>query len=88
MSEDTVQETTPSDTTEVRENTESIEDRRAVRDFKFWVGKVFTLTFVFLFVTCILTLIYSAIFQEKDLNTTFIGEVFKGVFDILRLILS
>ena len=88
MSEEVQHETTPSDTTAVSESVESIEDRRARRDFKFRVGKVFTLTFVFLFVTCVLTLVYAAIFQEKDLNTTFIGEVFKGIFDIIRFVLS
>lgn len=65
-----------------------VEDRRAARDFKYWLAKVFSVTLVVLMVVCVLTLVYSAVVQEKDLNTTFVGDIFKAIFDFLHFLLA
>lgn len=65
-----------------------LEERRADRNFKYWLKQAVTLTFLAVFAISFLSIIYAAIIQEKDLNTTFIGEVFKMMFDFLRIILA
>lgn len=65
-----------------------LEERRANRNLKHWMVKAFSLLVIFMFVVCVLSLVYAAIIQEKDLNTTFIGEMFKLVFDFLRFVMS
>lgn len=65
-----------------------LEDHRAERNLKHWLVKGFASTFFVIFVASALSLMYAAIIQEKDLNTGFIGETFKMVFDFLRFILA
>lgn len=65
-----------------------LEERRAERNLKHWLVKGFAITLMVVFVASTLTLIYAAVIQEKDLNTGFIGEIFKGLFDFLRFILA
>lgn len=65
-----------------------VEERRAKRDLKHWMVKAVTVTFMFTFVSAFLSLIYAAIIQEKDLDTAFMGEMFKGFFDFLRFLMS
>jgi uncharacterized membrane protein YqjE len=65
-----------------------LEERRAKRDLKHWLVRTITVTMMFVFVVCIMSLLYAAVVQEKDLNTTFIGEMFKIVFDFLRFVMS
>jgi uncharacterized membrane protein YqjE len=65
-----------------------IEEKRAVRDLKFFLVKAFALSMLGLFIISVLTLIYAAVFKEKDLNTTFIGEVFKMIFEFLQFLLA
>lgn len=67
---------------------EAIEERRATRDLKFWIVKTFVTAFLVVFSTSVVTLIYAAVVQEKDLDTGFIGEAFKSMFEIIRIILS
>lgn len=67
---------------------EAIEDRRATRDFKFWMAKTLLTAFLAVLTASVVTLIYAAVIQEKDFNTGIIGETFKGIFEILRIILS
>lgn len=69
-------------------DTVEIEERREDRKLKRWIVQVVTLGFMFVFVASILSLIYAAVVQEKDLNTSFIGEMFKLVFDFLRFLMS
>lgn len=65
-----------------------IEERRAARDLKFWIVKTFVAAFLVVFASSVVTLIYAAVIQEKDLDTGFIGESLKGIFDIIRFILE
>lgn len=65
-----------------------LEDRRAKRDLRHWMVKVVTLFFMAAFLASILSLIYAAVIQEKDLNTGFIGEMFKAMFDFLRFLMA
>lgn len=65
-----------------------LEERRANRNLKHWMVKAVTSVAMFVFVVCIMSLLYAAIVQEKDLNTTFIGEMFKLIFDFLRFIMA
>ena len=67
---------------------ETLEERRATRDLKFWIVKTFVAAFLVVLTSSVVTLIYAAVIQEKDLDTGFIGEVFKGMFEIIRFILS
>ena len=67
---------------------EALEERRAPRDLKFWIVKTFVAAFLVVLTSSVVTLIYAAVIQEKDLDTGFIGEVFKGMFEIIRIILS
>ena len=67
---------------------EALEERRATRDLKFWIVKTFVAAFLVVLTSSVVTLIYAAVIQEKDLDTGFIGEVFKGMFEIIRIILS
>ena len=67
---------------------EAIEERRATRDLKFWIVKTFVAAFLVVLTSSVVTLIYAAVIQEKDLDTGFVGEVFKGMFEIIRFILS
>ncbi len=67
---------------------EALEERRATRDLKFWIVKTFVAAFLVVLTSSVVTLIYAAVIQEKDLDTGFIGEVFKGMFEIIRFILS
>ena len=66
---------------------EVMEERRATRDLKFWIVKTLVITFMFVFIVSVVTLIYTVVIQEKDLNTGFIGEVFRGMFEVLQFIL-
>ena len=70
----------------VREVPIDQEERRANRDLRHWLVKTLTLTFMVILVASTASLIYAAVIQEKDLDTGFIGELFKGLFDFLRLI--
>ena len=67
---------------------ETLEERRATRDLKFWIVKTFVAAFLVVLTSSVVTLIYAAVIQEKDLDTGFIGEAFKGMFEIIRIILS
>ena len=67
---------------------EALDERRATRDLKFWIVKTFVAAFLVVLTSSVVTLIYAAVIQEKDLDTGFIGEVFKGMFEIIRIILS
>ena len=67
---------------------EALEERRATRYLKFWIVKTFVAAFLVVLTSSVVTLIYAAVIQEKDLDTGFIGEVFKGMFEIIRIILS
>ena len=67
---------------------EALEERRATRDLKFWIVKTFVAAFLVVLTSSVVTLIYAAVIQEKDFDTGFIGEVFKGMFEIIRIILS
>lgn len=67
---------------------DELEERREVRHRKTWLVKAFTMTFIFILVSSVLALIYAAVVQEKDLNTTFIGEMLKSTFDFLRFVLG
>ena len=67
---------------------EALEERRATRDLKFWIVKTFVAAFLVVLTSSVVTLIYAAVIQEKDLDTGFIGETFKGMFEIIRFILS
>jgi uncharacterized membrane protein YqjE len=68
--------------------TEELEERRASRVLKTWLVKVFTLSFIVIMFASVGTLIYMVVVQEKDLNTTFIGEVLKGVFEVVKFALN
>lgn len=65
-----------------------LEERRAARDLKHFAVKALVVAFIIVFVASFLSLIYSAVIQEKDLDTAFMGEMFKMVFDFLRFLLS
>jgi hypothetical protein len=65
-----------------------LEDRRAKRDLKHWLVKTITIATMFVVVVCVMSLLYAAVVQEKDLNTTFIGEVLKMIFDFLRFVMA
>lgn len=67
---------------------EAIEDRRATRDLKFWIVKTFVTAFLVVLSTSVVTLIYAAVIQEKDLDTGFIGETLKGMFEVIRFLLT
>lgn len=67
---------------------EAIEERRATRNMKFWMVKAVTTSFMFVLVVSVLSLVYSAVIQDKDLNTWFLGEVIKSLYNILVLILG
>ena len=67
---------------------EALEERRATRDLQFWIVKTFVAAVLVVLTSSVVTLIYAAVIQEKDLDTGFIGEVFKGMFEIIRFILS
>jgi hypothetical protein len=66
---------------------EACEERRATRDLKFWIVKTLVITFMILFTASVGALIYAVIIQEKDLDTGFIGGVFKGIFEVIHFIL-
>lgn len=65
-----------------------LEERRATRDLKHWMVKAITIAFIVVFVSCFMSLVLSAVVQEKDLDTVFMGEMFKSIFDFLRFLLS
>ncbi|BAW19057.1 hypothetical protein [Ralstonia phage RP31] len=67
---------------------EALEERREARSLKTWLVKAFTLTFIFVFGSSVMALIYAAVVKEKDLNTTFVGEMLKATFDFMRFVLS
>lgn len=67
---------------------DDLEERRAKRDLKHWLVKGVARTFMIIVVASVLSLIYAAVIQEKDLDTGFIGELFKGLFDFLRFLMS
>lgn len=67
---------------------EDIEERRAKRDLMHWVIKSVVIGFMIIVIASVFSLIYAAIIQEKDLDTAFIGELFKGFFDFIRFLLS
>jgi Na+/H+-dicarboxylate symporter len=64
-----------------------LEDRRAKRDLKHWMVKTITLFLMAAFLAIILSLVYAAVIQEKDLDTSFIGEMFKALIDFLRFLM-
>lgn len=65
-----------------------LEERRATRDLKHFVVKALVIAFIIVFLSSFLSLIHAAVIQEKDLDTAFMGEMFKMVFDFLRFLLS
>lgn len=67
---------------------EELEERREVRQRKTWLIKLFSLSFTFVLMSSVLTLLYAAVIQEKDLNTGFIGEILKAIFDFLRFVMT
>ncbi len=69
-------------------DSEEIYERRQKLDLKTWLVKAFASTVMAVFGTSTLALLYAAVIQEKDLNTGFIGDVLKSVFDLLRFILA
>lgn len=68
--------------------TEELAERREARSLKTWMVKALTLSFIVIMFTSVATLIYMVVVQEKDLNTTFIGEVLKGVFEVVKFALN
>lgn len=70
------------------EEQEAIEERRDNRKLKHTLVKMCAVTFLVVSGLSLLTLIYAAVFKDKDLNTTFIGELIKGIFDFMRFLLS
>ncbi len=66
----------------------SNEDRRATRNLKHWLVKLVATTFMIVVVASIMSLIYSAIRQEKDLDTAFIGELFKNLISFITFLLT
>lgn len=67
---------------------EELEERREARKLKSWLVRALATTVMIVSGTSTLALLYAAVIQEKDLNTGFIGEVLKTVFDFLRFILA
>lgn len=65
-----------------------IEEMREDRKLKRTLVKCVTFTTMFIIIVSFLSLIYAAVIQDKDLNTTFIGDVFKHLFDFLRFLLE
>lgn len=66
----------------------SHEDRRAKRNLKHWLVKLVAFTFMIVVVASVLSLIYAAINQEKDLDTAFIGELFKNLINFITFLLT
>lgn len=67
-------------------SSEEVEERREQRNLKTWMAKAFTKAFIFVFVSSVLALLYASVFQEKDLNTTFIGEILSGMFEFVKFV--
>lgn len=67
---------------------DALEERRAKRDLKHFMVKAMTITVMILIVASTSSLIYAAVVQEKDLDTGFIGDLFKTVFDFLRFLMT
>lgn len=70
------------------EETEELEERREARGLKTWLVKAFTLAFIVILFASVGTLIYMVVVQEKDLGATVIGEVLKGVFEVVKVVLE
>lgn len=66
----------------------SHEDKRADRDLKHWVIKAIISTICVVFVASTGTLLYASIAQDKDFERGFIGEIFKGFFEVLKVVLG
>lgn len=67
---------------------EDIANRVATRDLKHFLVKLMATGAMFLVIASVLTLLYSAIVQDKDLDTGFIGDIFKTIVDFIRFLLT
>lgn len=72
----------------ITDRRENREDRRAARDLKHWLVKLLASVLSLITLASVITLIYAAVVNEKDLDTGFIGEIFKSIIDFLHFLLT